>query len=118
MGCFFCCCNNDKNNKKKKRKRREKDSKEKLSFGTAVEEIRSSARSIIGSPLSTKINQGDITSWVKPQMSGNIFDDDDEYEETFWDKIPIIHPFGPFRLIWDTIVIFLLLYTAIEVPCK
>lgn len=107
MGCICCCRNNNK-----------KTPQEKLSFGTAVEEIRTSARSIMGSPLSTKIAQGDITSWVKPNLSTHYLDELDDIEESCCDKIPIIHPFGPFRLIWDSIVILLLLYTAIEVPCK
>ena len=34
------------------------------------------------------------------------------------ERLPIIHPFGPFRLAWDMIVILELIYTSIEVPCK
>lgn len=120
MGCLFCCCD----------QKIHPSPKEKLSFNAAVEQIRQSAHSIIASPPSAKMTHGDITSWVKPQTSigynyhaDRSYDDTDseennQYKQTCCDKIPIIHPFGPFRLIWDSVIIILLLYTAIEVPCK
>ena len=33
------------------------------------------------------------------------------------DMLPIIHPFGPFKMVWDFFVVVLLCWTSLEVPC-
>ena len=64
----------------------------------------------ISTPIAAKItNRGGFKSWLKSP---------DAAHSRFCFEVPIIHPFGPFRLSWDFLVIIVLLYTSIEVPCS
>eukprot|EP01084_Bolivina_argentea_P229908 387922_1 len=31
-------------------------------------------------------------------------------------KLPMLHPFGPFRCSWDVLVMIMLIYTSLEIP--
>ena len=33
-----------------------------------------------------------------------------------FDKLPLLHPFGPLRTIWDIIILIMLVYSCIEIP--
>eukprot|EP01083_Nonionella_stella_P083707 231517_1 len=66
----------------------------------------------IAPSTSTTLHQSTFSSWVKP----NSKHDHHHHNKSCCRNIPIIHPFGPFRFIWDSLVIIALLYTSIEVP--
>eukprot|EP01083_Nonionella_stella_P129893 394146_1 len=81
-----------------------------------------------GQKTVTEIDLNNLTkhhryeSYSKSTLNVNIADDSGVLIESETDppscghRLPIFHPFGPFRCFWDFLVMIMLVYTCVEVP--
>eukprot|EP01084_Bolivina_argentea_P022792 42392_1 len=94
----------------------------------ATTELKSSSTSQIKSTKRTSTNRANRDSHHDWDVNKNksIISRQDMYDDInntcmdkfcrLFSKLPMLSPFGPFRASWDVLVMFMLIYTSLEVP--